>query len=120
MGPSLRQKNVQDDSRILQSLRFARRQSGTYNGFLAAGLTWGLVAGDASIKIFLLVCVVIAGIYGGFTAKRSIPYLQALPGLLALVAVCPARLRISNMEDLHLDSLRFEVAVIPKMPVTIL
>ena len=60
---------------------------GLYNGFLAAGLLWGLFSGDFSVKIFFLVCVVIAGIYGGFTAKRSILYIQALPGLLALLAV---------------------------------
>ncbi|NWG05147.1 MAG: DUF1304 domain-containing protein [Chloroflexi bacterium] len=60
---------------------------GLYNGFLAAGLMRGLLAGDASIKIFFLVCVVIAGVYGGFTAKRSILYMQALPGLLALLLV---------------------------------
>ena len=60
---------------------------GLYNGFLAAGLVWGLVTGDASIKIFFLVCVVIAGIYGGITARRMILYIQALPGLLALLAV---------------------------------
>lgn len=60
---------------------------GLYNGFLAAGLIWGLIAGDASIQIFFLVCVVIAGIYGGFTAKRSILYMQALPGLLAFILV---------------------------------
>ena len=60
---------------------------GLYNGFLAAGLVWGLVSGDFSITIFFLVCVVIAGIYGGLTAKRSILYIQALPGLLALLAV---------------------------------
>ncbi len=60
---------------------------GLYNGFLAAGLVWGLIASDVSIQIFFLVCVVIAGVYGGFTAKRSILYMQALPGLLALIAV---------------------------------
>ena len=64
---------------------------GLYNGFLTAGLVWGLVAGNASIKIFFLVCVVVAGVYGGFTAKRSILYMQALPGLLALIAVYLAR-----------------------------
>lgn len=57
---------------------------GLYNGFLAAGLVWGLVSGDFAIKTFFLVCVVIAGIYGGLTAKRSILYVQALPGLLGL------------------------------------
>ena len=60
---------------------------GLYNGFLAAGLVWGLITGDASIKIFFLVCVVVAGIYGGITARRMILYIQALPGLLALLAV---------------------------------
>lgn len=60
---------------------------GLYNGFLSAGLMWGLLAGEVSIKIFFLVCVVIAGVYGGFTAKRSILYMQALPGLLALLLV---------------------------------
>jgi putative membrane protein len=60
---------------------------GLYNGFLAAGLIWGLVTGDSSIIIFFLLCVLIAGIYGGFTAKRTILYIQALPALLALIAV---------------------------------
>mgnify|MGYP003468808581 CR=1 FL=1 len=60
---------------------------GLYNGFLAAGLIWGLITGDTSIKIFFLVCVLIAGIYGGFTARRTILYIQALPALLALIAV---------------------------------
>ena len=64
---------------------------GLYNGFLAAGLVWGLVSSNFSIKIFFLICVVIAGVYGGFTAKRSILYMQALPGLLALLAVYLAK-----------------------------
>lgn len=64
---------------------------GLYNGFLAAGRVWSLFAGVASIKLFFLTCVVIAGVYGGFTAKRSILYMQALPGFLALVAVYLAR-----------------------------
>lgn len=64
---------------------------GLYNGFLAAGLVWGLVTGDASIKIFFLICVVVAGVYGSLTARRTILYIQALPGLLALIAVYLAR-----------------------------
>ena len=64
---------------------------GLYNGFLSAGLFWGLIAGEASIKIFFLVCVIIAGIYGSLTARRSILYIQALPGLLALIAVYLAK-----------------------------
>ena len=58
---------------------------GLYNGFLAAGLVWGLVTGDFATRAFFLICVLVAGIYGGFTAKRSILYMQALPGLLGLV-----------------------------------
>ena len=62
---------------------------GLYNGFLAAGLIWGLMSGDAGfpIKVFFLACVIVAGIFGAITAKRSILFVQALPGLLALIAV---------------------------------
>jgi putative membrane protein len=69
-----------------QSAVLAANQ-GLYNGFLAAGLLWGLVAGRRDLKIFFLACVVVAGVYGGLTAKMSILYVQALPGLLALLAV---------------------------------
>ncbi|MFT3891834.1 MAG: DUF1304 domain-containing protein [Anaerolineales bacterium] len=64
---------------------------GLYNGFLAAGLIWGVVISNIPVQIFFLICVLVAGIYGGFTAKRSILYMQALPGLLALLAVLFSR-----------------------------
>jgi putative membrane protein len=64
---------------------------GLYNGFLAAGLIWGLIIDSTPIKIFFLICVLIAGIFGGFTARRTILYIQALPALLALVAVFLSR-----------------------------
>jgi putative membrane protein len=57
---------------------------GLYNAFLAAGLIWGLVINDFAVKAFFLICVLVAGIYGGITAKRSILYMQALPGLVGL------------------------------------
>jgi putative membrane protein len=60
---------------------------GLYNGFLAAGLTWGLLSGEFSVKLFFLICILVAGIFGGFTAKRSILYIQALPALLGLILV---------------------------------
>ncbi|MEK7855443.1 MAG: DUF1304 domain-containing protein [Acidobacteriota bacterium] len=60
---------------------------GLYNGFLAAGLVWGLVSGRREIKLFFLACVVIAGLYGGLTAKTSIMLTQGLPALLALILV---------------------------------
>jgi len=64
---------------------------GLYNGFLAAGLIWGLVTGDFTFKAFFLLCVLVAGIYGAFTAKRSILYMQALPGLLGLILLFLSR-----------------------------
>jgi putative membrane protein len=60
---------------------------GLYNGFLAAGLVWGLLSAELAVKTFFLVCILIAGLYGGLTAKRSILYLQALPALLALLVL---------------------------------
>ena len=62
---------------------------GLYNGFLAAGLAWGLSLGAAgnTIKIFFLGCVVIAGVFGGLTANRKILLIQALPAAAALAFV---------------------------------
>lgn len=60
---------------------------GLYNGFLAAGLIWGLATGRRDVKIFFLLCVVIAGVFGGMTAKPSIIFTQALPALIALAMV---------------------------------
>jgi len=64
---------------------------GLYNGFLAAGLIWGLVAGRRDVKIFFLCCVIVAGVYGGLTAKMTILYVQGIPALLALLAVLAVR-----------------------------
>lgn len=64
---------------------------GLYNGFLAAGLLWGVAENAISLKVFFLACVIVAGVFGAITAKRSILFVQALPGLLALVAVFLAR-----------------------------
>ena len=64
---------------------------GLYNGFLAAGLLWGLFAGRRDIKVFFLCCVIAAGVYGGLTTKMSILYVQGVPALAALVAVLSTR-----------------------------
>jgi putative membrane protein len=63
---------------------------GLYNGFLAAGLAWGLSLGAAgdSIKIFFLGCVIVAGIFGAVTASRRILWVQAVPGAVAVALVC--------------------------------
>lgn len=60
---------------------------GLYNGFLAAGLIWGIWKERRDIKLFFLGCVVIAGVFGGITAKTSILFTQALPGLIAMACV---------------------------------
>jgi len=63
---------------------------GLYNGFLAAGLVWGLLLHTAcgrQIIIFFLGCVIIAGIFGAITARKSILWLQGLPGAIALSLV---------------------------------
>jgi putative membrane protein len=60
---------------------------GLYNGFLAAGLLWALWADRRELKIFFLGCVVVAGIFGGMTAKTSILFTQALPAAITLGTV---------------------------------
>jgi putative membrane protein len=60
---------------------------GLYNGFLAAGLVWGLAANRSDVLTFFLACVIVAGLYGAFTAKFTILFIQALPALIALVLV---------------------------------
>ena len=67
-----------------QSAVLAANQ-GLYNGFLAAGLLWGLIgSGGYDALIFFLSCIIIAGLYGAVTASRAILFLQALPAAVAL------------------------------------
>ena len=67
---------------------------GLYNGFLAAGLIWGLVQGVAAfafeIKVFFLLCVIVAGIYGAVTVSRRILMVQAAPAAIALALLLVA------------------------------
>ena len=62
---------------------------GVYNGFLAAGLVWALVQGTPAfafqIKVFFLLCVIVAGIYGAVTVSRRILWVQAAPAAIALI-----------------------------------
>lgn len=66
---------------------------GLYNGFLAAGLVWGLCLGTAGyeIKLFFLACIIVAGVFGAITASRKILWVQAMPGGVALVLVILTR-----------------------------
>lgn len=62
---------------------------GLYNGFLAAGLFWGVLLGESgdAIKLFFLGCVAIAGIYGGLTSSRRIVFIQTVPAVVAALSV---------------------------------
>lgn len=72
-----------------KSTKVLAANQGLYNGFLAAGLLWGLYLGEAGfqIKIFFLLCVAVAGIYGAATAARKILYIQTVPAVAALIAL---------------------------------
>lgn len=65
---------------------------GLYNGFLAAGLLWGLYLGSAGqpVQLFFLLCVVAAGVFGGLTANRKILLVQGLPAVVATVLLLAA------------------------------
>lgn len=69
-----------------ESSKVLAANQGLYNGFLAAGLFWGLlIRPDFDVLIFFLCCVIIAGLYGAATASRKILYVQALPAIVALI-----------------------------------
>jgi putative membrane protein len=69
--------------------RVLAANQGLYNGFLAAGLFWGLFLGAAGtgVKVFFLCCVLVAGLYGAATASRKILFVQAVPAAIGLVLV---------------------------------
>ena len=73
-----------------QLTKVLAQNQGLYNGFLAAGLVWSLLAPTAcavAIANFFLGCVLVAGIYGGLTASKKIIYIQAVPALITLIVV---------------------------------
>lgn len=75
-----------------QSATLAANQ-GLYNGFLVAGLVWGLLASDPigfQVKLFFLGCVIVAGVFGAATVNRRILVVQAAPAALAFIAVLAA------------------------------
>jgi putative membrane protein len=78
---------------LAESTASLAANQGLYNGFLAAGLLWGLSLGEAgfSIRVFFLVCVIVAGVFGAATANRKILWVQALPGAVALALIFLAR-----------------------------
>ena len=72
---------------VAESSAVLAANQGLYNGFLAAGLVWGLVSGRTDVRVFFLACVIVAGVYGAATVNRRILIVQAVPAAVALVAV---------------------------------
>ncbi|WP_408096008.1 DUF1304 domain-containing protein [Peredibacter sp. HCB2-198] len=70
-----------------EATKVMAQNQGIYNGFLAAGLIWGVISHLHDVKVFFLACVIVAGIVGAFTANKKILYIQAFPALAALMAV---------------------------------
>ena len=72
---------------VAQITKVLAANQGLYNGFLAAGLVWGLWLGAEGfeVKAFFLICILIAGLYGAATAVRKILFIQALPAVIGLV-----------------------------------
>jgi putative membrane protein len=72
-----------------QATKALAANQGLYNGFLAAGLAWGLIAGPAGrdIQLFFLGCVIVAGVFGAATATRKILFIQAVPAAVAMALV---------------------------------
>jgi putative membrane protein len=72
----------------------AMANQGLYNGFLAAGLVWSLLAAEPfafQLQLFFLLCVVVAGVFGAATVSRAILFIQALPAAVAVALVLLAR-----------------------------
>jgi putative membrane protein len=78
------------DADFAQQSKALAANQGLYNGFLVAGLVWGLVADRTDVQVFFLLCVVVAGVYGAATVNRRILFVQAVPAVLALLAVWAA------------------------------
>jgi len=70
-----------------EASRVLAANQGLYNGFLAAGLLYGLATGSREFVLFFLACVVVAGAYGAWSVNKRIFFVQALPALLAIAAV---------------------------------
>lgn len=90
----LGQKTFRRSAAQQEETKVLAANQGLYNGFLAAGLVWSLVATDAlavPVRVFFLGCVVVAGLYGAATAAKQILYVQAVPAAIALAITLAAR-----------------------------
>jgi putative membrane protein len=83
-------KTFKQTPEAAQTSKTLAANQGLYNGFLAAGLLWGLLLGAEgyAVKVFFLGCVVIAGLYGGLTVSRRVLWIQALPAAIGVLLLC--------------------------------
>lgn len=90
------QKSFGTTPQFARETKSLAANQGLYNGFLAAGLVWSLLHPNdtfgVQLQLFFLICVAVAAIYGGMTAKKSILVVQGLPAFIALLAVVLANL----------------------------
>ena len=70
-----------------ETTRVLAANQGLYNGFLAAGLLWGLFTAQWNVVVFFLLCVIVAALYGAWSVNRRIFYVQGVPAIMALAAV---------------------------------
>ena len=84
-------KTFGNEPAFAEASKVLAANQGLYNGFLVAGLVWGLVSEQDDVQIFFLACVIVAGVYGAATVSVRILAVQAFPALLALGAVLLAR-----------------------------
>ncbi|MEP0354225.1 MAG: DUF1304 domain-containing protein [Paraglaciecola sp.] len=85
---------------VAKSSEILAMNQGLYNGFLGLGLLLGLITGNQTLKVFLLLCIIVAGIFGGLTAKTSILYIQALPAFITLLLVIKSKRRRAGEQRL--------------------
>lgn len=70
-----------------ETTRVLAANQGLYNGFLAAGLVWGMATAQWNVVVFFLLCVVVAALYGAWSVNKRIFFVQGVPAIAALVAV---------------------------------
>ena len=70
-----------------ETTRVLAANQGLYNGFLAAGLFWGVLTRRKDVTVFFLLCVIVAALYGAWSVSRRIFYVQGVPAIAALAAI---------------------------------
>jgi putative membrane protein len=86
----LGRKTFGNTAEFAEASKVLAANQGLYNGFLVAGLVWGLADQRQDVCVFFLGCVIVAGLYGAATVSKRILFVQAVPALLALAAVLVA------------------------------